>query len=215
MTKKFTLTCIFVLIIIISSCTPKQNDTIDTMKADLVFLIGDVTVNNVSAKPGTPIVDGDIIETKAQSSARIKIGEKTLIQIKENSNLVYKMDSENALQLNSGWMSGITRGKLLKQEYIIKTPTMIAAVRGTSYCLKVENPKSTYFCTCNGSIHQHGVGDEDNAEVITAIHHSGRRYSAGSDGAITTEVAGMLYHTDADIEEIAKLINETVDWGKP
>lgn len=196
------------VVALLVSCSSKK----EPLNAELQFVLGNVTINGQRADLKTPVNDGDVVETGGQSLARIKIGEKTVIQIKANSRLVYKLESENTLQLDAGWMAGITRGKLLKGEYKIKTPTAVAAVRGTAYCIKVESPESTYFCTCNGTIHQHAVGQEDHGEDVTASHHNARRYIKDGNSYISEEAA-MEYHADKDIEEIAAIIDETVDWG--
>ena len=49
--------------------------------------------------------------------------------------------------------------------FILKTPTVNAGVRGTSFHASTDGT-STYFCTCNGSV---ALDDPDggNAEVLT------------------------------------------------
>lgn len=198
----------------VTSCKPKEIQQ-KKSTAKVVFLTGVVKVNGEDTKIGHVIKQDDVIETTKNASVRVQLDEKTMIKLNENSRLVYKIPKESTIQLDKGWMSGITKRKFTKSgQYYIKTPTAAAAVRGTSYCLKVENPKSTYFCTCNGSIHQHGIGDKEHGETVTAAHHAGRRFVKQDDGSIKTEKAGLEYHSDADIEELAETIDETVNWEK-
>lgn len=208
----FGIFIVLVMIIGVSSCKPpKKEEKQNTAK--VVFLKGDVVVNKAPVQIGDTIKQGDVIETSNKSLIHLQLDKKTMIKLNANSRLVYKIPKESTLQLDKGWMSGITKRKFTDSgQYYIRTPTASAAVRGTSYCLKVENPKSTYFCTCNGTIHQHGAGDEAHAETVTAAHHAARRFIQQDDGSIKTEKAGLEYHNDADIEELAKSIGEKINW---
>jgi hypothetical protein len=205
----------FILIALIStvflSC---KKETVENVEAKIAFSIGTVTVNGSAVTIGHIVNDGDIIETAEKSLMRLQIGDKTMIQLKADSRLVYKMESEQLLQLDKGWMAGVTRGKLTKTgKYNIKTPTAVAAVRGTAYCIKVESEDSTYFCTCNGTTSQHPGGDDSEYVDVTATHHNPLRYTRNGD-SVTVEKAEMEYHDDDDIEGIAKMIGETIDWNK-
>ncbi len=210
--KKLMAGLVIFSVFTLVGCKPKEQKE---ALAKVDFISGAVSVNGKDAHVGDSIKNGDVIETGDNSTARLRLDKKTMVQIKKNSRLVYKIPQENTLYLERGWMSGITKAKFTKSgSYTIKTPTVAAAVRGTSYCLKVENPKSTYFCTCNGTIHQHGLHDEDHAEDVSTPHHAGRRYVQGEDGKIAVKTAGMEFHTDQDLEDLAKTIDETIDWTK-
>jgi len=153
----------------------------------------------------------------ADSTCDIIINDKNILRLKPDSKLILRIsEKENILQLDKGWMAGVTRKVFTKEgKFLIKTPTVTAAIRGTSFCLKIENEKSSYFCTCNGSIELKGKNSEK-TETIEAAHHSARRFLVDKTGALIEDNnPGMLYHTDSGVEEIAKIINETVDWSKP
>jgi hypothetical protein len=110
-------------------------------------------------------------------------------------------------------MAGVTRKVFTREgRYIVKTPTVTAAIRGTSFCLKVEDLQSAYFCVCNGTINLKG-SHEDHGDNVSAKHHAARRYRV-LDGETQIDEAGMLYHGDKDLEELAKIINEKIDWSK-
>lgn len=183
------------------------------VKGELIFALGDVKVNSQKATNGTVINYKDVITTGRGSVARIRVANKTVIQLKQNSKLQYLLqDKEGELKLSQGWMSGVTRKIFTKEgKYRITTPTATAAIRGTSYCLKIENPESTYFCVCNGTINLKGL-DHDHGDDVSAAHHAGKRFKL-SNGLINVEDAGMLYHKDNDLEELAKIINEKIDWS--
>jgi hypothetical protein len=179
---------------------------------------GTVTVNTKAVKEINMVLNqGDAIETMAESTCDIIINEKNILRLKPDTKLTLRLsDKENILQLDKGWLAGVTRKVFTNEgKFTVKTPTVVAAVRGTSFCMKVENEKSTYFCTCNGSIELTGESSSK-AETVTAAHHAARRFSIDKTGGLIEDNnPGMLYHTDSGVEELAKIIGETIDWGTP
>jgi ferric-dicitrate binding protein FerR (iron transport regulator) len=201
------------LLIINVSCAKKPGE----VSAKINLKIGRVLINGKeNVKKGDSIKYGDIIETGSDGACEILVEEKTLLRLKKKSRLVFNLSKENNnLKLERGWLAGITRNIFTKQKkYIIRTSTVTAAVRGTSYCVKVENDKNTYFCVCNGTINLTGEGKEKGEEV-TAAHHSAMRFSLDKNGELKIDHSpGMLYHGDKLIEEMAAKIGEKVDWKK-
>jgi len=189
-------------------------------KLDMKILsyTGKVTVNTISVSGVNMVLrSGDAIETALESTCDIIINDKNILRLKPETKLTINLtDKESILYLDKGWMAGVTRKVFTKEgKYLIKTPTVAAAVRGTSFCVKVENEKSTYFCTCNGSIELTGE-NSSKSEIVEAAHHSARRFAIDKTGALIEDNnPGMLYHGDSGIEEIAKVIGETIDWSKP
>ncbi len=184
--------------------------------ARIVFLKGEVALNGVKVKStGQEVRFQDVIETGKGASCRIQIDSKAIMELKENSRLVYRISlQENILQLDKGWLAGVNNKVFTKQQkYQIKTPTVVAGVRGTSYCIKVEDVKSTYFCVCNGEIHLQGEGTEKGT-VVSAEHHAGRRFIRNQDGKVQVQNAGMEYHQDDTIEALHAILGEKVDWKK-
>jgi len=179
---------------------------------------GTVFVNtNVVKKINMALSQGDAIETRIDSTCDIIINEKNILRLKPDTKLILKISSgESILQLDKGWLAGVTRKVFSKEgKFTIKTPAVTAAVKGTSFCIKVENEKSTYFCTCNGSIELTGVSSSQ-SETVTAAHHAARRFSIDKSGALIEDNSpGLLYHEDTAIEDMAKKINETIDWNTP
>jgi len=188
------------------------------IKTVITAFSGSVKVNSDSVtSAGTSIKPGDIIETGDKSFCDIMINEKNILRIKENSRLVLNVTATDSfLKLEKGWLGGITRGKFTEEgKYKINTPTVAAAVRGTSFCVKVEDEKNTYFCVCNGTINLAEAGKES-GEDVTASHHAAKRFTRDADGSIKTDSnPGLLYHTDEGLEEMAAMINEKIDWTRP
>ena len=202
----------FILIIGLTVSCAKQ------VKVDMKILsyTGKITVNsNAVTEINMSIKQGDAIETIGESTCDIIINDKNILRLKPDTKLTINIsDKENILKLDKGWLAGVTRKAFTRDgKFLIKTPTVAAAVRGTSFCLKVENEKNTYFCTCNGSIELTGE-KSSRSETVEAAHHAARRFSIDKTGGLIEDNnPGMLYHTDSGIEEIAKVIGETVDWN--
>jgi hypothetical protein len=164
-----------------------------------------------------PVRYGDRIITGGNSFCEILINEKNLLRLGPSSELVFRISGKEAgLELKKGWFAGITRKVFASGgTYTVSTPTVTAGIRGTSYCVKVENPSSTYFCVCNGSI---DLKDSSglNAETVQGLHHSARRFRIGSDGSVIVDRnPGLLYHDDTGLEAMAAAIQERIDWTRP
>jgi hypothetical protein len=64
-------------------------------------------------------------------------------------------------------------------------------------------PDTTYACVCNGgSAYTDGAKEE---KLVSAAHHHAARY-VREKGRVLVSEAGLQYHTDADIEALAKAI---------
>ncbi len=208
--KKF---CILMTLCLTLSCAKQVR-----MEMKILSYTGNVTVNtNTVTAVNMVINQGDAIETFKDSSCDIIINDKNILRMKPDTKLIINLsDNGGVLKLEKGWLAGVTRKVFTKEgRFTIQTPTVTAAVRGTSFCLKVENEKSTYFCTCNGSIELTGE-KSSMSETVVAAHHAARRFSIDkSGGLIEDNNPGMLYHMDSGVEELAKVIGETIDWSKP
>lgn len=202
---------IALIILIMASCAKKNGD----IKTVIASFAGNVTVNGTTvASVGQMIKFGDLIQTGEASYCELMINEKNILRLGNNTGLVFSISAtESALELKEGWFAGVT-GKMFKNDrtYLIRTPTVIASVRGTTFCTKVENPDSTYFCVCNGKI-ELKKSSGDTGDMVISPHHTARRYKKEKDGTLTIEKdPGLLYHDDKGVEMLAKKVNSTIDW---
>jgi hypothetical protein len=184
------------------------------LAARLGAYTGAVRVNGAAVQTGQEIRYGDLIETGADSFCEIIIGQKNVLRVGKDSALRYKAGKgDNTLELERGWLGGITRQKFTREgNYRVVTPTVTASIRGTSYCIKVESPGSTYFCTCNGRIALAGA-DGNFRDTVESSHHVARRFKAAENGSVVVEDnPGLLYHDDASLEKLAGVIGETMNW---
>lgn len=205
-----------VLVITVSNMYCKKETVVQPMNATIVFVNGAVTVNDMEASAGTLLQYGDVIKTSDNGICRIQIGDKNVLHIGKSSELVFNIsDKGNELLLNKGWLGGVTR-KIFTTEskYFVKTPTVVASIRGTSFCIVASSADKSYFCVCNGSINLRGSSMEK-GEDVTAAHHKGLWFQKDKTGNVIIKEAGLLYHDDKGIEELAASIQERIDWTKP
>jgi len=123
------------------SAEQKQNS------ARLIFSIGDVQVKESEAwNPAAEnmiLYQGNEIKTGPASQCNIVIGDSSFVSVKENSHLLLESlfrsaegSESSTLQLQVG-KSVINPKKLLKgDQFRVKTPTAIAAVRGTKFIVE-------------------------------------------------------------------------------
>ncbi len=180
---------------------------------------GIVTVNGGTVKSsGFKIEFGNIIETGTDSHCDLIINEKNIIRISPRSRLVFNIsEKSNELIFEKGQIAAVIRKQFTdKGQFTITTPSSTADVRGTSFFIKVENDKRTYFCVCNGSVTLRGKGDAG-SETVTAARHSARRFTLDKKTGFVTidRDPGLLYHNSTELESLAAKINETIDWTQP
>lgn len=125
--------------------------------ASVSFFVGDVLNNGASIAIGDPINEKDIITTGGGSSCDIKVGE-SIIRVKEKSKMAFSMIGikdkvENTtLDLSEGKMLCKPK-KLLKDDtFMIKTPTAVAAVRGTEFTVETDANKTTRIKVYDGKV---------------------------------------------------------------
>ncbi|MCX7678629.1 MAG: FecR family protein [Spirochaetes bacterium] len=202
---------IFILFaVILLNCFPKEGERIP---AKIAFVSGTVLLNGKDAQPNDFIKFGDVIETKARSSCTIIIDSQNIIAMKEDSAIVYHIKKGDAMiDLKSGFLSAIIKNKKNIQSFRIKTPTVTASIRGSALFIGTESPTSVYTCLCNGVIHYHVQG-RLKSERHTAAHHKAIVYREKL-GMVFDEPDAIKYHTDEDVENLAKLINVYIDWTK-
>lgn len=145
----FILSLSFVVIFATTHCGKKSGDKAAGRinDAKVIFAIGNVTVKTKDtwspAKNQMKLTQGDEIKTGKKSQCNLVIGKDSFISVKETSHLVLEKIlkevsgiEDNQLALKVG-KSVVNPKKLLKGDsFKIKTPTAIAAVRGTRFVVE-------------------------------------------------------------------------------
>ncbi|MBF0199491.1 MAG: FecR domain-containing protein, partial [Planctomycetes bacterium] len=115
---------------------------------------------------------GQTILTKSESSLEIFIDEGNTVKVSENSSVVLgrkgvnkKKKGEILLQLNRGALRSSLKN-LKKRSFVIKTPSLVAGVRGTDF------------------IAQYDPETEDNAQLIAVLEGEVDTYQLKEDGEV-------------------------------
>jgi len=181
----------------------------------VVFFEGDVRIDGRQAEIGAVLAAKALIETGSGASCEIVFDRKNALRVGQNA--VASLDFSGPVKqvsLTKGGLTSVLR-KLGKasggDRFRVTTPTVVAGVRGTSFCIWVDE-SSTYVCACNGSVRTIDAKGS-NAQDLSAAHHVARNY-VSKDGAIEVSPAGVEHHSDASVESLAARIEERLDWSK-
>ena len=185
--------------------------------ATVSYLEGQVTIDGTPASIGDAVPMGATVATGDQSLCEIVFGAKNAIRLAAATTFVF-----NPGNLQTG--SSIAKGSIvlvLKQlsalsaaaTFTVRTPNAVAGVRGTSFFIDVLDPNTTYICSCNGSVHVEDPSGGSSKDMV-ASHHKATLFTTGPSGVSAAD-ATLLYHTDADVEAVARDIGATIDWTTP
>ncbi|MDA3900236.1 MAG: FecR domain-containing protein [Spirochaetes bacterium] len=135
------------------SCETKQK----TETPHISFFIGSVTRNGEAVSIKETITDGDVIITTAQSSCDIRVG-SSMIRVKENSRLVItraiisSSEEKTDLALESGKILCKPKKLLDSDSFTVRTPTAVAAVRGTQFSVTTDSLNTTQIKVFDGKV---------------------------------------------------------------
>jgi len=183
----------------------------------VVFVDGDVTANGRIADTGDLLVGPQIVKTGKGSTIEIIFAGKNVFRVGPDS--VVRIDFaqlKKTVNLDKGEFTSVLK-KLAQvtgeAAFVLKTPTVSAGVRGTSFHVTTDGT-STYFCTCNGSVLLDDGTPADQVQLTNA-HHGARVFTKGADGTLKVTTAGLIGHSDADLETLGNRIGVNIDWTQP
>lgn len=135
------------------------------------------------AKPGTPLLDGELVKTGFKSLALVKFLDGSLIRVRENSSLTVHGKKEGQKQVaNTIIHSGELNFDVQKQEedeFKFTTPTGIASIRGTSGNIQVGEEETTFLLE-TGRVELEATQGEKGTGTLTP----GKFAKIGTDGKI-------------------------------
>ncbi|MCU0847191.1 MAG: FecR domain-containing protein [Spirochaetes bacterium] len=150
MNKKAVIFLIIAVLITGFNCKKGAPDT-----GFIIMTQGTVLLNGKTVKTGEEVRPSDIIKTGDNSIAVIQFGDLALVTIK--SNTILKIENV-AIQVNKIGLrqeNGTSFSKLVKKgsDFSIKTPTVVASVRGTSFTLSFDrNAGKTSISVLSGIV---------------------------------------------------------------
>lgn len=186
----------------------------------MVAVSGKVFADDLPAKTGMRVMGNAFIHTEEDSFCEIVFQKESVFRIYENTQvqLDFKGKMNNLSILKGTIASMIRKISELAEEitgfrYTVKTPTAIAGIRGTAFFIRVNSKDDTYICICNGIVHVTDIR-EKTKKTIRAKHHKAVRVIRTEKGRIMMEDADMILHTDAEMEALAELIGQRIDWER-
>jgi len=172
MNKNITILVILLSIIISFGCKKET-----AIKGIVNTVIGSVTIKkdeeSHQAKAGDSVVAGMTIETAAKSITYISFKEN-VIALTENSILTIEKLNSNAMARTEQAEFNLTNGEIFCKigkkstkgdSYKIKTPTTVAAVRGTEFGVFEKNGESTVACL-SGKVEAANTTLEDEPQFV-------------------------------------------------
>ncbi|MBN1531902.1 MAG: FecR domain-containing protein [Spirochaetes bacterium] len=137
----------------IAGCTSDQADEY----AMIMFMMGDVTKNNASVSIGDLVNQSDVIATGSGAFCDIRIG-GSVVRIKEKSRVVFSSLVHSGIAENT--TLGLDVGKMLckpkrlmkTEKFMVKTPTAVAAVRGTQFIVEADLQETTRIKVFTGKL---------------------------------------------------------------
>lgn len=200
--------------------TPKadspQEGEVQNFTAEVVYLEGEVFIDDRLAQIGDIVEAQSIIRTASNSYCEVIFLEQNIIRVMGDSLLHLDLNfHQSALELERGSLAALMnklRSLSHEEPMLITTPSVTAGIRGTAFFVKVESPQSSYFCACNGQIETRDTQGE-NSLSLDADRHMAVRYYQDAQG-LHQEPAGLLYHDDEDLNSLADTLNYQIPWGQ-
>ena len=206
MLKSFILLTAF---LVLSCDYISKKETSLPQKASVYFSIGDVFINENKATVGQILQNGDIILTGNESALEVKFGKQSAFRVRENSEVVFNLQPEFSLTLKNGKVLNILEKK---SDYKIRTPSAVAAVRGTIFFVSVLDQLKSYVCACNGTI---ALEDSTQNELtqLSAAHHKSN-FCEKLNGQVQLSDAEMMQHDDLEIFDFMYRLDQANKPGK-
>lgn len=147
----FILFAVFTLFAVDSvGYTIKVNGDVDLLRNDKAY----------DVEAGEYLFNGDKMECHSAAFAAIKFSEdNSIVRLFENSILEINLETDEKYRNKSYLKMGVLWAKVTKGEdsFEIATPTTVAAVKGTSFLLGVDEDGTTHIRTIEGSVEMRNV----------------------------------------------------------
>jgi hypothetical protein len=199
-------------------CKKKEPDKVSGI---FTFILGNVYVNQRTVKVGAKAHLMDLIEVQEKSSAILQFGNSVLITLGAKSAIkIYDLaiDTQGKYKIGLAQNIGAAFHKIVpgKAEYNVRTPTSVAALRGTSFNLSVEGHK-TQIHLLHGKLEIKSLAKSDKLKTESILLEASQKIKTTEDGISQAE---PLKDEEKEIlkgfDKIALLANEklTEDFKK-
>jgi hypothetical protein len=185
----------------------------------VLAVTGSAEVDGRAARIGNSVPSEALLVTGPDSFLEVLTPEGAVVRVYPESNVRLSGSSfRRRIDLFAGSLAnfvvrtGRRLGAARARSFEIRTPTVVAGVRGTAFFVGLEQPGQTYLCICNGVLHMEHPAGKDLGTIEAAHHHAFRYQKAGPE-ASTSEAPG-LYHDDGVMEALARRVNRKIDWSR-
>lgn len=173
--KKFLITILPFLLFLSNSFA---------IDGSVIKFSGDVRINNIPAKNGMYVSDGDKAEALGKKSfVQIQFTNGSKILLRDGSLILKKMKSkETELALLKGIIFSYVK-KDSKSKFTIKSNNVSMAVRGTKFYVS-SSPEDTYLCVCEGVVeieNEKGKAEVKVREDVHATYNSELKITKAND----------------------------------
>ena len=193
---------------------PVQTPSAVQAIVEVVFIEGEVLVNGQVPEIGDRLGTSFVVQTGKGARCDIVFNSGNALSVGQNAFADFNFANQVAsVRVDRGGLSSVLK-KLTQitdtDAFTVQTATAVAGVRGTSFCVWVDD-SSSYICACNGTVHvQDSTGSND--EVLEAAHHTARYFSKTGE-TTNKETAGLRHHTDDLLQSVASRIGHVIDWN--
>ncbi len=180
-------------------------------RSNIVELRGDAQVNGQRLVATQTIQSGDRLETGPDSNLVFVVG-NAAFQVRQNSRLTLErgatINAVSVLRMLTGAVNSVW-GKGSNRQII--TPTVTAGIRGTGVYTEVLSDQNyrSYFCNCYGTVDLSSGNGKIRSQ--SEYHQAFWANPQGTPGDYLTPAKAMN-HTDEELENLAKLINQRTAW---
>jgi len=138
-----------ILCIFITSLLIQCKQSVTNTSGIITLASGEVKINDLIATNGSKVSINDIITTGPKSIAVIQFDDKALVTIQSNTYVkILTVSPTNTGNYEFFEQYGNTFSKIKKgTKFSIKTPTLVASVRGTSFQLKYDTAVQKTDCS--------------------------------------------------------------------
>lgn len=190
-----------VIIFLFSACIQQQK----SIPAHMVFVQGDVTIIrndvNVPAVLGSVVQPEDIIATGNQSIAVVQIADKAVAHITSNSKVKVTslVATSTTLYLEKGELISKVERLQKGQQYMVKTRSVVASVRGTQFLVKTDE-KIGKVAVHTGTVSVKPVVEEAKAEEVEVKETI---VDGGKEAIVTVEEEKAVKEIPIAVQEIS------------
>lgn len=198
----------------------KKND--EPLHGIVTFTYGNLKINNQGASVGNRVKENDCLKTSDNSLAVVQISQTAVITLRSNTelkfnNLAVKNDTSQDISLYQN--SGSTFHKVIKKgtAYSVKTPTVTASVRGTSFNV-IIGEGSSRVSLLNGKVNVASQVEKLNEVVLNPGEYVDAAQDKISDiSRIPADDAEKLTQLDSisAVADADKLTPQKTDTGIP